>query len=222
MKATLSFATCFLAGFLATFLLAADPDPYTRTETTTIHTTVEAIDRDARTVTVRDRAGQPVTLSAGPDVERFDDLKVGDEVTFRYIESVALQIHRLDQPGSTSGSRGQAFRGSTELPEGAGTRRITKTVTIEKVDPDAEFITFTTEDGRRQSVHPDNRSLLKDLHRGDRVEITYTTAMLLSIDEDTPPVRPGSNDQRDGFEAGGVVASAGAVASRPQPPPSAV
>jgi len=192
MKPALSFVLLLAAMSAAAALQAAQPDPksdaatktdpYTRTETTTLRAKIESIDPASRTVAVRNREGNLVNLTAGPEFEHFDRLKVGDEVTLRYIESVALQIHRRDQPDGTAGSRGQTIRGAEAGPAGTRTRQVTKTVTIDAVDPDAEFITFTDQSGRRQSLHPENRDLLKDLHPGDRVDITYTTALLLSVE----------------------------------------
>ena len=60
--------------------------------------TIEAIDSTARLVTLKDSKGEMETIYCGPEVERFDALKVGDTVTFRYYESVVYPIQqtRLD------------------------------------------------------------------------------------------------------------------------------
>src|SRR5688572_16903785 len=51
-----------------------------------IETTAEivAIDKDARVVTLEDEDGEIEDVVCGPEVKRFDELKVGDKVTFRY------------------------------------------------------------------------------------------------------------------------------------------
>src|SRR4051812_29722855 len=59
---------------------------------------IDAIDHTSRVVTLRDDKGESETIVCGPDVQRFDALKVGNKVTFRYHESVVYQIRK---PGST-------------------------------------------------------------------------------------------------------------------------
>ena len=177
---------CVAAALVALPLLAADPhaaEPnlVDKTETKTVHTTIESIDRGARTVTLRDADGRPLTVVAGLDLKHFDELRVGDDVTVKYVEALAIGVHRKDEPAA-SGSRGQTFHGTGEKPAGARTKQKTETVTIDAVDPDAQFVTFTTDDGRRQSLHTDNPAILKGLHPGDQVDITWTTATIVSVD----------------------------------------
>jgi hypothetical protein len=97
-------ALLLAACLVALPLHAADPDrkddahrKSVKSETTTVKTTVEAIDHANRTVTVREKDGDRVTLYAGPDVQGFDTLNVGDKVTFRYTEPVALRLSKVDE-----------------------------------------------------------------------------------------------------------------------------
>jgi hypothetical protein len=63
--------------------------PVTKTESVEVTAKIEAIDKTARLVTLTDQDGDTETIYCGPEVKRFDELKVGDTVTFRYYESVA-------------------------------------------------------------------------------------------------------------------------------------
>ena len=65
-----------------------------RTETAT----VEAIEASTRTLTLRKPDGTFVTMTAGPDITRFGEIKVGDKVNARYHENVVV---RLKQPGES-------------------------------------------------------------------------------------------------------------------------
>lgn len=56
--------------------------------------TIEAIDHATRIVTLKDKDGISEDLLCGPEVKRFDALKVGDKVTFRYHESLVSAIRR--------------------------------------------------------------------------------------------------------------------------------
>ena len=46
--------------------------------------TIVAIDYQSRLITLKDKDGLAETVYAGPDVQRFAELKAGDTVTFRY------------------------------------------------------------------------------------------------------------------------------------------
>ena len=56
--------------------------------------TIEAIDHSTRRVTLRDKDGFVEDVICGPEVTRFDALKVGDRVTFQYHESLVTAIRR--------------------------------------------------------------------------------------------------------------------------------
>src|SRR5262245_42472741 len=105
-------ALLLAASLVALPLHAAQPDTKddahrksVKSETTTVKTTVESIDHTNRTVTLKDKDGSLVTLYASPQVQGFDDLNVGDKVTFRYTEAVALQIHKADEQGRDRSDR---------------------------------------------------------------------------------------------------------------------
>jgi hypothetical protein len=55
---------------------------------------VEAIDYDTREVTLRGPRGNTRTVKVDPQVERLNEVKVGDEVVVRHTEAVALTVRR--------------------------------------------------------------------------------------------------------------------------------
>jgi hypothetical protein len=67
--------------------------------------TVEAIEASTRTITLKKTDGTYVTTVAGPDVKRFDEIKVGDKVTARYYDNLVL---RLKAPGEADVSSASA------------------------------------------------------------------------------------------------------------------
>ena len=73
-----------LAVLAAMPLVAVAQKPVTQMEGVEITTKIEAIDKTSRKVTLKDKDGDMETVYCGPEVKRFDELKVGDTVTFRY------------------------------------------------------------------------------------------------------------------------------------------
>lgn len=63
-------------------------------ETKQMTATVETIDYDARTVTLKGPGGETRTIAVDPGVERFRDVKVGDQVVVRHTEALAITVKK--------------------------------------------------------------------------------------------------------------------------------
>ena len=113
-----------------------------------------------------------------PSVKAFDDLKVGDAVTVRYVESVIVQVRpgvALSDPKDT-----------TEQARKAGNAQVVRqtkaTVTIEEIDSQGLTVTVRTPDNRKVLRQVHDKRLLAGLHVGDRVEVTMTRERAISIE----------------------------------------
>ena len=56
---------------------------------------VQDVDRTNRTVTLRDPEGNQLTLKAGPAVEGFDQIKIGDLILARYTQALAIEVQHV-------------------------------------------------------------------------------------------------------------------------------
>jgi Cu/Ag efflux protein CusF len=163
-------------------LAARAQDPVTLTDVLEVTATIEAIDKTDRLVTLMDEDGETETIYCGPEVKRFDELKVGDTVTFRYSESIAYAIRKPGQPSGLPTETGPAITRSQGARPGATiAQQETATVTVKAVDPKVPSVTVLTEDGRTVSFRVEDKKNLKDVNVGDRVEITYTEAVAISV-----------------------------------------
>jgi hypothetical protein len=143
--------------------------------------TIQAIDSTARTVTLRDEKGEEDTYSVGPQMTRFDELKVGEIVKTTYYESVVLQVRKPGQPDATSADFAKTG-GTGALPSGTMAVQEKMTVTVKAIDPDLPSITVTTPDGRTVTRKVDDKKNLAGVSVGDLVDITYTRAVLMSVE----------------------------------------
>jgi hypothetical protein len=182
-----------------------------KADTVKVKTKVEAIDHTARTVTLKDRDGHLVTVQAGPEVQGFDDLKVGDKVTFRYTEGMVLQVRPAGEMGThvTNPSGGEPSGAPYDSPSGSapdgdeshardrqpdrgrplrrrarrpGGRRGDERRHGEGRRSEGPLDDLRDEDGRTVSTHIDDREMAKNLHAGDQIELTYTGARLVSVE----------------------------------------
>ncbi|MGH7393898.1 MAG: hypothetical protein ACREM3_31230 [Candidatus Rokuibacteriota bacterium] len=149
----------------------------------TIHGTVDAVDRDAGTVTLKGPKGRTVTLEV-TDKQKLDAIKAGDPVVATYVEALAFRI----QPAGTSApgvsvEERKVGSGPGETPAGAVGRQVTATVTIAAIDKAARTVTVKGPRGNTETVKARDPKNLEKIKVGDLVEITYTQALAVSLDK---------------------------------------
>jgi Cu/Ag efflux protein CusF len=179
---TLALTAVILIG-LTGVAAAADQKPITHaSKPVTMTATIEAIDHDTRMITFKNKEGETTIIYAGPEVRRFEELKIGDVVTFTTTESVVYQIRKPGEPATASAKDEPVIvRTAGSKPGGTKTEQETKTVMVKAVDEKQSAVTITTEDGKTMSFRVEDKKLLKGLQAGDRVVITYTTAVAISV-----------------------------------------
>jgi len=143
--------------------------------------TIEALEAQTRTVDIRKADGTIVPVVAGPDINRFAELKVGQKVNFRYYENVVVMLKKPGEPDTNTMAR--ATTGSAQaLPGGTKAKQRTITATITAIDPKAPSITFTGPNGWKYSSKVQDTEALAKVKVGDKVDIVWTEAMLVSLE----------------------------------------
>jgi Cu/Ag efflux protein CusF len=170
-----------LAVLIALPLVAAAQKPVTQTESAELTAKIEAIDQTTRLVTLKDKDGVTETIYAGPEVKRFSELKVGDSVTFRYYESMAYEIRKPGEKPKVTTGEPTVTRSTGAKPGGTISKQENATVTIKAIDEKIPSITVLTEDGRTLSFKVDDKKKLAGVKVGDKVEVTYTQALMISV-----------------------------------------
>lgn len=159
----------------------ASQNPVTKGAEVSESFVIDAIDYSARLVTLRDSEGNVETILCGPEVERFSALKVGDKVTFRYYESMVFQIRKPGDATPRPADNAGLVRTPGAKPGGTLSQQATARVMVEAVDVKVPSITVKTEDGRKMSLKVNDAKNLEGVKAGDRVEITYTQALAISV-----------------------------------------
>jgi Cu/Ag efflux protein CusF len=144
--------------------------------------TIQAIDSTTRRVTLRSDKGEEDTFVVGPEVTRFNELKVGDKIRVTYYESTVFVLHKAGDKTNPSSDSAAIAAAKSALPGGTVSMQERRTVTVKAVDPSVPSITVTTEDGRTVSRKIDNKKNLEGVKPGDKIEITYTEALLTSVE----------------------------------------
>jgi hypothetical protein len=169
-----------LAGLLAVEGPAAAQTKVIPGESETVTATVEAVDHATRTVTLKLADGTFETIVAPASVERFDAIKVGDTLTARYYDNIIL---RVKKPGEKDvNTAEEAFTKTPGASPGAtvSTQR-TITATITAIDMKAPSITFSGPNNWKYSSRVKDVEMLKQVKVGDKIDITWTEALLVGF-----------------------------------------
>jgi len=150
-------------------------------ETTKVEATITAIDKKTRDVTLKNAKGEEVTVTAGPEVKNFDQMKVGDKVNIEYLEALTLElkkggglvVQRTEQAGAKGAKPG-------EKPAGVAGRQVK--VVADVIDVDAAKQTIKLKGPQRTvDLHIADPEQFKRVAKGDQVEATYTQAVAVAV-----------------------------------------
>ena len=150
----------------------------------TVRGTVEAIDKEKQTVTLK---GPKRTLTVKVrDPQKLDAIKVGDPVIGKYYESLMIELKKPGEgtPGVTA-EKATATSKPGEVPAGAIGQQVTVTATIVTVDKKAGTVTIKGPEGNTVTVKARDPKNLEKVKAGDNVDITYTEALAISLDKPT-------------------------------------
>ncbi len=150
-------------------------------QTVTITATITAIDAKTRAVTLKGPQGREVTLTAGPEVRNFAQMKVGDAVDVQYVEALTLELKKgggMKVQKSEAAGAMRAKDGST--PAGAIGRQVTIVANVVALDPATQTVTLK---GPQRTVDLKVRDPAQFalVAKGDQVEATYTEAVAIAV-----------------------------------------
>ena len=152
-----------------------------------ITATVTAVDKTSRTVTLKGPKGNEVDVVAGDQVKNFDQIKVGDQVTAQYQESLTLELKKTKGKLDATEKAGAVRAAPGERPAGAVGRQVRVLADVVNVDQANSFISLKGPKGRVVDVKVRNPDHFKVVKVGDQVEAVYTEAMAIAV---TPAPRP--------------------------------
>ena len=151
---------------------------------------ITAIDKATREVTIRGGSGNELTITAGPQVKNFKQIKVGDLVTLSYIAALGLDLkkgggrlrERIESDQAVAAKPG-------EKPGLVASRTVKVIADVSAVDAAAGTITLR---GPKRSIDLSvkDKELLKDIRVGDQIAATYEEAVAIAVTPAAPPPAP--------------------------------
>ena len=141
----------------------------------TVEGTVDAVDHANRTVTIRSKDGNVVTLDVPPEAMRFDQVKVGTPVMATYYNWISVRLKPAGEPPVDRTDPPNTIATPGSLPGATKFRTRVATVTITGWDPVNKVLTFTGPNGlayTRRLLDTTDPKIAEGLKKGDRVDVT--------------------------------------------------
>lgn len=152
------------------------------TDVVTVTATVEAVDHDKRTVTLKGPKGKTVTLKVDQSVENFPQVKTGDQVEAQYLESTAIFVRKPGEGPSAEevSTVGVAPRG--QKPAGIMADTIEVTATVKAINYKKRTVTLEGPEGNAVTLKVDKEvKKLKQVKKGDEVVVRHTEAVAIVV-----------------------------------------
>ncbi len=144
---------------------------------------VVGIDKATRTITLKGAKGRILDIVAGDEVKNFDQIKLGDLVVARYMESLSLELKKTAKGSGIVTTSEEAARAQPgERPAVAGAREVTALAEVTAVNPKKSTITLKGPRGNSVTLNVHNPDQFKVVKKGDHVQVTYTEALALSVE----------------------------------------
>jgi ribosomal 50S subunit-recycling heat shock protein len=165
---------------------AGSPPSGEITEAVEAQATVTAIDQTTRMVTLQGPEGKETTVHVDKSARNLSQVKVGDIVKVAYVQQVTWQVQK---PGGGAASTDvQAEQAAVraepgQMPAGAVGQRVSFAATIEAIDTAKGTVTLKGPQGNNQTIKARNPANLKKVKVGDVVDITYTEAVAIKVEQ---------------------------------------
>jgi hypothetical protein len=156
-------------------------------ESMTAGATITAVDQANRTFTVTGKGGKSHTFTAGPEMQNFGQMKVGDRVEASYVEELSISVNksgmkpRLEEKTSVA----RAEKGGRPGMILANSKEVVGIVTA--IDHKAR--SFTVQGPRGNDFSATAKPEVKgfeNVSKGDNVVVSYKQTLTIA---DVPPLK---------------------------------
>lgn len=151
-----------------------------------ISAVITDIEPATREITLEGSLGNAITLTAGPDVTRFDEFAVGDLISATYAASLSGELRapteeELANPMVEVGAMGMA---DGEMDPGAAVGRTIRAVcTIEGMNRITRTVMLLDPEGDFHIIEDVDPAKMVGVSLGDTIVMTFTQAFALTLDK---------------------------------------
>ena len=191
MKAFQKTALTFLTLVLFSFTVNAQEEeniwePREKMEQVTVLGTVTEINPETREITLMGKDGGLMTVTAGEEVERFDEIAVDDIIEFDYFTYIKAEFREPTEEEKAEPVQMlvEAGKATEEMaPAGAVGAVVKAVVTIEALNRPLMLATVSGPNGNYVSIPMEDAEFMTKLHIGQVFILTYAEAMAVSLEK---------------------------------------
>ncbi len=148
--------------------------------------TVTDIDAETRDITLMGSDGGLMTVRAGEEVERFDEIAVDDVIKFDYYTYIKAEFRdptpeELAEPLQIMAEAGKAPEGVD--PAAVVGAVVKAVVTIEALNRPFMLATVSGPNGNYVSIAMEDEKLMTELHIGEVLILTYAEAVAIALEK---------------------------------------
>lgn len=150
----------------------------------TMQGTVTEIVKETRDITLRGTEGNLVTITAGEEVERFDEIGVGDVITFEYWEYLKAEFRKptAEEIAEPLVGAAEGVKAPEGMDPGAVVGAVVKAVvTIEALNRPLMIATVKGPRGNYLAIPMEDEVLITQLNIGQVLILTYAEAVAVSL-----------------------------------------
>lgn len=181
------FSALLLIAFLSLSANAQEKRPSReKWDQVSMQGTVTAIDPETREITLMGTDGGLVTLTAGEEVERFDEIGVDDVIKFEYYTYIKAEFR--DPTEEEKAEPLQIVAEGGKAPEGVDPAAVVgavvkAVVTIEALNRPFMVATVSGPNGNYVSIPMEDEELMKELRIGEVLILTYAEAVAVALEK---------------------------------------
>ena len=160
--------------------------PPVRAEAIQISATVVAVDAETREVSLQVPHGDIVTMTLGPDMQRFDEIAVGDAVVATYIQSLAADVREptAEELAEPWVELDAAAIADLEMDPGvAGMRVIRAVCTIEGMNRVTRTAMIQDPRGKYHLITDVDPARMEGVTLGTTIIMVYSQAVALTLEK---------------------------------------
>ena len=152
---------------------------------TTIKASVEAVDQQKRTVTLKGPRGNVLTLPVSERVKNLPQVNPGDIVQVAYFEAVAVDAKKTDAPLAASETVEEDSAAPGEKPAGVVVRKVHAIAEVLDVNNESQSIRVRGPRGNVAEVKVRDPKVVSSLKAGDKIDLTYVEGVAIEVREST-------------------------------------
>jgi hypothetical protein len=154
-------------------------------DTVVVRAPVAAVDYSARTITLKGGGGIPPRLRVDESIGNLEQIRVGDKVVARYLESVVVSLGKPQGMSFASAKNSEEMVARGMNPARVAVAVVRIKAAVETVNYNKRTMTMRGPKGETLTFRVDKRIKdLRNIRAGDEVPVHYTEAVILSLEKE--------------------------------------